>query len=961
MRSFCTILVVSTVLLSCMAPWTAIAGGTSDEAEVNFALGAAAFERGEVQVALGHFLASNRLAPNANVMYNIARSFEELGQVAEAFRWYADAATAGDAATRRDAEQAMADLGPKVARVDVLTQPAGAAIFVDREDLGSIGTSPRPLALSPGTHDLLLVAEGYKPEWVRGVVVAQGKAAEVNVALKPLQGRVQVQGASGLEVFVDGAEAAACAAPCAVDLRPGLHTIRVRGPSSRSLPVQVQVVADEALEIAPEVLPITGTVVVSAEETGATIEVDGRVVGFTPTALELPVGTRSLRVSRPGFEVVERTIEVEEGAQIELRDLPMRASRDVEAASRFREPIEQAPSSISVITGTELRAFGYPTIYEALRGTRGTALSADSTYSSIGVRGLGQANDFGNRLLILQDGATLNDNILWQSFIGYDGRVDLGDVERIEVVRGAGSVLYGTGAVSGVVNLVTRAPEEGERVHASVGSYDNGVARARVGAHFGGEDRGGWVSVSAARGQGRDEKMHLSDGTVLALEGLDRFQAASSAGKVWLKPVSLQWSYAARNQHIPTGPYGTRYNDPNHIWRDQRGMVEAKLEQPLGENLDLLARAYGNLYVFDGDLPYDGEEEGAVDTGVERYTGGWAGVEARGTWSPGDHLRASVGTEAQYSFIAAMEGATVYSDGFVEPYMEESRPYGLIAAYAVVDGAPNTLLRYSIGGRMDAWTTTAPTFNPRGALILTPGGQNILKLMGGRAFRAPSIYELTYNDGGYSQVRSDFGGNELLPEITWSGEVEYTRKIDEDWSALASVHGSVTDGLVETVLSDTNDPDSPVYYKNSDLAVRTIGVDSELRRDLRRGWMFTGSAGLLRATYADEARTPIANAPPGFASIKLIAPIAEPTARLAFRTTLEAPRVIVAGAPERSAPAVISDLVLSGRSRTGSVEYAVGTYNMFNWHYAMPVAVTFDTATMPQLGRSFLATVTLRR
>ena len=149
-------------------------------------------------------------------------------------------------------------------------------------------------------------------------------------------------------------------------------------------------------------------------------------------------------------------------------------------------------------------AFAYPTILESLRGVRGYAVNFDSVYGNAAVRGLGQANDFSNRLLVLSDGAVLNENILYQPFIHYDGRSDLGDVQRIEIVRGPSSVLYGTGAVSGVVNLVLKDRDEPEGVHAQISSYDNSTARGRAGfVERLGSDAGIWASVSGARSEER--------------------------------------------------------------------------------------------------------------------------------------------------------------------------------------------------------------------------------------------------------------------------------------------------------------------------------------------------------------------------------------------------------------------------------------------------------------------------
>src|SRR5215510_6056493 len=74
-----------------LAPTTAHAGGAADEADLQFQLGAEAYAKGDFRSALEHFLASNRLVPNKNVVFNIARTFEKLERFADAHRYYVDA------------------------------------------------------------------------------------------------------------------------------------------------------------------------------------------------------------------------------------------------------------------------------------------------------------------------------------------------------------------------------------------------------------------------------------------------------------------------------------------------------------------------------------------------------------------------------------------------------------------------------------------------------------------------------------------------------------------------------------------------------------------------------------------------------------------------------------------------------------------------------------------------------
>src|SRR6185436_14894215 len=206
-----------------------------------------------------------------------------------------------------------------------------------------------------------------------------------------------------------------------------------------------------------------------------------------------------------GYQAVERQVDVRVNSQSDLRDIILLPERSVSAASREVEAIEDAPASVTVISAQELEAFAYPTILESLRGVRGYAVNFDSVYGNAAVRGLGSANDFSNRLLVLSDGAVLNENILYQPFIHYDGRTDLGDVQRIEVVRGPSSVLYGTGAVSGVVNLVLKDRDEPDGAHAQISSYDNSTARGRVGfVERLGRSAGIWASIAGATSQGRE-------------------------------------------------------------------------------------------------------------------------------------------------------------------------------------------------------------------------------------------------------------------------------------------------------------------------------------------------------------------------------------------------------------------------------------------------------------------------
>jgi outer membrane receptor for ferrienterochelin and colicin len=966
--------VLLSAALTLGAPAPARADGLADEAELNFQIGAEYYRAGDFRQALQHFMASNRLVPNRNVVFNIARTFERLSRFADAYRWYTDARVGEtDAAVLADIDGALARIAPQVALIAVETTPPGATLYVNRRDLGSVAQSPRRLALSAGTYQILASLDGYVDAASEPTVARIGEEVQVRLTLQPIVGTVHVDADGPTAVYVDDERAdAACTAPCDLELHPGAHTLFFRREGFRLVPRQVNVRAHETFVVRAAASAVTGSIVVAADEPDALVEVDGDAVGFTPVVVRaVPVGQRRVRVTLRGYEPIERTIEIREGIQADLRGLQLLAVREVTTASRLPETLEDAPSSLSVITAQELEAFRYPTLAEALRGTRGMSLTFDSAYDSISVRGLGQPNDYGNRLLILQDGAVLNDNILYQSYTGYDGRVDLGDIERIEVVRGPGSVLYGTGAVSGVVNLITHSRDEPTSGWVGLSTYEDSIARARGGFNLDlGRDRGIWTSVAVARSGGRD----LAISGVGTATHVNAFDAATLNGRAWWKSVTLQWFLTHRDQRIPTGAFGTRFDDRRTRWKDTRGLLELRFEPRLSARARLFTRLFANHYRFDGDYAYEGAAAAETSFTVEEYRGTWVGGEARVVLEPVDPLRLTLGGEIQASPQATLQGFDAPRPAIGDYYLNASAPFQVYAGYALAEWRPTRAVRLSAGARVDGWSTFGVNVSPRLALVLRPTRSDVLKVMAGRAFRAPSAYEREYGDQGATQVATADVGRALDAESVWSGELEYQRRLTRDWVALASAHVQYASSFIETFdapadcVSGPCDPDltdgvTPVYYANGSSDFYTVGGDLEVRRELRGGFMLSANYGYLEARYArtpdtaGSTSTRVPNVPRHYGSARAVIPVTPLAGQLATRLTLEAPRRLGLDDDQETGWALVADLVLSGRVREYGVRWAFGVYNLFDWRYDAPVTDTFASPRMPQQGRSFVATL----
>ena len=162
------------ILLACLA---ARADSIADEADYRFRRGATLYREGKVDEALGEFLASNRLVHNRNVLFNIARSFEQLKRPNEAYRWYTEILGEPDltAEDRAAVESALKRLEPS-------------------------------LALPPGLARAIVELPGFRPA-AASADLKTGHLAKVQLQLERILGTLAVEGSPGsFELRLDSAD-----------------------------------------------------------------------------------------------------------------------------------------------------------------------------------------------------------------------------------------------------------------------------------------------------------------------------------------------------------------------------------------------------------------------------------------------------------------------------------------------------------------------------------------------------------------------------------------------------------------------------------------------------------------------------------------------------------------------------------------------------------------------------------
>ena len=148
-------------------------------------------------------------------------------------------------------------------------------------------------------------------------------------------------------------------------------------------------------------------------------------------------------------------------------------------ATKVETPVGQLGASVSIVNGEDFQTYHYPTLDEALRNVPGLEITRSGSYGKLSTVSIRGANS--NQIQVLVDGVRVKSPTT--------GQVDLSDlspdlIERVEIVRGPQSTLYGADAIGGVINIITKkgrgAPFSGF-VQQEAGNYDTLVTRATVG------------------------------------------------------------------------------------------------------------------------------------------------------------------------------------------------------------------------------------------------------------------------------------------------------------------------------------------------------------------------------------------------------------------------------------------------------------------------------------------------
>lgn len=431
----------------------------------------------------------------------------------------------------------------------------------------------------------------------------------------------------------------------------------------------------------------------------------------------------------------------------------------VSISTSTKQTLSKAPSVVSVITADDIRATGATDLMDVLQGVPGLYVRRNQFGFKplISFRGTD-----GTRTLLMINGAPAKD-LVWSPGIFWKG-VPANAIERVEIIRGPGSALYGSDASSGVINVVTKTAGKIQHSEAGVrlASFDSQAAWLQHGAEWNGFEIGLTVDASTTGGH----RPYIAS---------DRLGSAGEARYGWdgqdvrFSLTKDHWRLLAdytRHRNVEIGLTGGSYLDPLTRANDSQTSLallyaNETFVKDWGLNAELRYR----------DLEY------SSGNGFWDYPPG-----------PGQLLSQLNSAERRINFEASalyrgfrahalrIGGGHVWQDLYFVSQIDNGVP----VAFAPEKLRKNSYLflqdvwtfaqdwELTAGARYDHYSDFGGTLNPRLALVWQTTDKLATKLMYGKAFRAPTFLEL------YADTAASDPNPGLKPERSRTWELSFS-------------------------------------------------------------------------------------------------------------------------------------------------------------------------------------------
>ena len=613
------------------------------------------------------------------------------------------------------------------------------------------------------------------------------------------------------------------------------------------------------------------------------------------------------------------------------QDLPV-----VEAASLHTQTLDEAPASVTVIGHAEIRAHGYRTLGEALASVRGFFMTNDHMYEYAGVRGFSLPGDFNTRFLVMINGHAMTENIYSSnSFFGQDFGLDMDLVERIEIVRGPSSALYGSNGIFATINIVTVAPVDFARGYGSIeaGSFGEKKALAAGSFYFG---KGANLLLSASVVNNTGQSYSFPDMAAPAFgpgnaTGMDGERAYHTFANLTWHNWSITAYFNARAKNPPVAwayDANTFLSRGNHVM-DSRNFVNAAYTRTLKGGTLRWQLSYDNYRYQDRfDTVPDPYSASAPLTDHRSYADGdWLSSRLTYQFSAGVLGSLTAGLDASLD----LRNLQYDRENWPQPLelLRINRPDRNAAIFLQEEKRLSARWKLDLGVRLDQSRYYSRFISPRVALAYQASPRTVYKLIYGRPYRNPNAYEQFYFDN-----VTFLQAAQLKPESANTFDATVEHHFGHNLSGSVNLYDYELHNLIQAIYFDD---EGASQFQNT-AAAKSQGAEFEIGGKPKPWLEASVNFSWQRASLSNAAGF-LGNSPARIAKFQWTTPL---TRRFTLAGNVQAlsSRFTYDGDPIR--PVVLADLTATLRRAVTGCDLTVGARNFLNWGYDDPTGLSRD-------------------
>ncbi|MEN6413605.1 MAG: TonB-dependent receptor [Veillonellales bacterium] len=570
----------------------------------------------------------------------------------------------------------------------------------------------------------------------------------------------------------------------------------------------------------------------------------------------------------------------------------------VVTATKIAQPVKDVPASVTVITAEELKKMNVTTVDQALVRAAGVydyrpkGLSSGVTSNNISLRGFNGAGS----TLVLLDGQPLNQ--AYNGLVSWSA-IPVESVERIEVVKGSASALYGSNAMGGVINIITKSPQKSQAQVSARYESDNTWVR-RVGV----SDK-----LSEKWSYRFDYEKKTTDGYPTSLitntappgtpstdkNGKKVYIIGDTGDNNWTQDNwngKLAYDISDKRKlifDVMHNKYDYGY-EAYHYYLSGKATNKSLLGLPGGEESNVYALGYRdqgsgltmNIGVNDvlhewyiGSAQSINGGTGHISDAPSRR---W-NVDVQQELQPTAKDRSVIGINYRNDWIHNQESylSNLFNHSSITgtyPYSQAEGRSRTLGIFGQNEHKMNDKLSLTLGARYDSWKSydgmnqdnrngvKSPTyysdrsdsaFSPKIALQYTMADKSNLHLSWGKSFQAPDLYTMYRSyDSISGGVTTHYEGNpDLKPQKVTSIELGWNKKINEKTNISAAYfHNDITNIIYQQTLS-------PTLKKQQNAGEgSTNGVELEISRQFTANWSGFFNYTYQRATISSNPAVP---------------------------------------------------------------------------------------------------------